>query len=39
MGHSIAGFVARKELLREGTRHLAHAAIASLAQGFGFPGP
>jgi hypothetical protein len=36
MGHSIAGFVARKELLREGTRHLTHAVIASLEQGFGF---
>lgn len=35
MGHSIAGFVARKELLREGTRHLTHAVIASLEQGFG----
>jgi hypothetical protein len=36
MGHSIAGFVARKEVLREGTRHLQHAVIASLEQGFGF---
>jgi len=36
MGHSIAGFVARKEVLREGTRHLRHAVIASLEQGFGF---
>lgn len=36
MGHSIAGFVARKEVLRDGTRHLRHAAIASLEQGFGF---
>lgn len=36
MGHSIAGFVARKELLREGTRHLTHAVVASLAQEFGF---
>lgn len=36
MGHSIAGFVGRKELLREETRHLTHAVIASLEQGFGF---
>lgn len=36
MGHSIAGFVGRKELLREGTHHLTHAVIASLEQGFGF---
>jgi hypothetical protein len=36
MGHSIAGFVARKEVLREGTRYLRQAAIASLEQGFGF---
>jgi len=36
MGHSIAGFIAPKEVLREGTRHLRHAAIASLEQGFGF---
>jgi hypothetical protein len=36
MGHSIAGLVARKEVLRKGMRHLRHAAIASLEQGFGF---
>jgi hypothetical protein len=36
MGHSIAGFVAREEVLREGARHLRHARIASLEQGFGF---
>lgn len=36
MGHSIAGFVARQELLREGTRHLESAVVASLPQGFGF---
>jgi hypothetical protein len=36
MGHSIAGFIARKELLAAGTRHLRGAVIASLEQGFGF---
>jgi hypothetical protein len=36
MGHSIAGFIARTEVLRAGTRHLRHAVIASLEQGFGF---
>jgi hypothetical protein len=33
---AIAGFVARREALREGTRHLRHAVVASLEQGFGF---
>ncbi|MFL5385928.1 MAG: hypothetical protein ACJ8GN_25715 [Longimicrobiaceae bacterium] len=36
MSRSIAGFVARKEVLRESTRHLRNAVIASLEQGFGF---
>ena len=36
MGHSIAGFIAPVETLREGTRHLRHAVVASLEQGFGF---
>lgn len=36
MGHSIAGFVARRELLAAGTGHLSNAVVASLPQGFGF---
>ena len=36
MGHSIAGFIAPKEVLREATRHLRQAVIVSLEQGFGF---